>query len=148
MAQGDVVVFNEALAYMFDGDFASTDTIKLALLKDTSTPTQADTTPSLGDYNQCTAGGNYTSGGETLDTWTNCVTQSSNVMTFDDTGASVTWLQDAGNPTDARWGLIYNADDAGTAAICYIDLGSTVNMTQGDLTITWNASGIFTVTNS
>lgn len=143
MAAGDLVIFNEARAYMYDGGWGTTDTIKLALLTATTTPTAADVTPALTDYTEVTAGGNYTAGGDTLDTWGNMITQSAGTVTFDDTGANVTWLQNAGNPTNARWALIYNSTAA--QAIGFVDLGSVFNMTTGDLVITWNASGIFTV---
>jgi hypothetical protein len=145
MAAGDISVFDEAKAYMIDGDWTSTDSIKVALLTSATAPTDADTTPALADYTQVTAGGNYTAGGETLDTLTNMVTEAAGTMTFDDTGASVTWSQNASNPTNARYGLIYNDTVAGDPGIAWIDLGSTIDLTAGDLTITWNASGIFTI---
>ena len=63
MAAGDISVFDEAKAYMIDGDWASTDTIKVALLTSATVPTDSDATPALGDYTEVTAGGNYTSGG-------------------------------------------------------------------------------------
>jgi len=145
MAAGDISVFDEAKAYMIDGGWEATDTIKFALLTATTAPTDADTTPALGDYTQVTAGGNYVAGGETLDTLGNCVTEASGTMTFNDTGASVTWAQNGSNPTNARYGLIYNDTDAGDLAIAWLDLGSVIDMSAGDLTITWNASGIFTI---
>ena len=145
MAAGDISVFDEAKAYMIDGGWEAADTIKLALLTSATAPTDADTTPALGDYTQVTAGGNYVAGGETLDTLGNCVTEASGTMTFDDTGASVTWAQNGSNPTNARYGLIYNDTDAGDLAIAWLDLGANVDLSAGDLTITWNASGIFTI---
>ena len=144
MAVGDLSVFDEAKAYMIDGGWEAADTIKLALITSATVPTDADTTPALADYTEVTAGGNYTAGGETLDTLTNMVTEASGTMTFDDTGASVTWAQDASNPTNARYALIYN-DSQADVAIAWIDLGAVVDMTAGDLTVTWNASGIFTI---
>lgn len=145
MAAGDITVFNEAKAFLIDGGFANTDNISLALITSATVPTAADVTPALGDYTEVTAGGNYTAGGEVLDTIANMVTQSGGTMTFDDTGASVTWSQNASNPTNARYGIIYNSTQAGKDAIAFIDLGTTIDMSAGDLTITWNASGIFTI---
>lgn len=150
MAQGDIVVFEEAKAYLLDGDFASTDTIYLALITSAVTPTAADAVPGMTTgattiYTEVTAGGNYAGKGEALDTIANMVTESGGTMTFDDTGATVQWLQNAGNPTNARYGIIYNNSDSAQRAIAYLDLGSTVDLTAGDLTITWNASGIFTI---
>lgn len=144
MAAGDITVFDEAKAYMIDGGWGSADTIKLALLTSATTPTASDATPALSDYTQVTAGGTYTAGGETLDTLANMVTEAGGTMTFDDTGASVSWAQNGSNPTNARWGLIYN-DTTGDQGIAFLDLGTTVDLSAGDLTITWNASGIFTI---
>lgn len=144
MAAGTVTVFQEAKAYMIDGGWGSADVIKIALITAAVAPTAGDTTPALGDYTQVTAGGNYTAGGETLDTLANMVTQSAGTVTFDDTGASVSWAQHASNPTNARYAIIYNDTNLTDAAIAFVDLGAAVDMTAGDLTITWNASGIFT----
>lgn len=151
MAAGDLSVFDEAKAYMLDGDFGSTDTIKLALITSAVTPTDADAVPGMHasattTYTEVSAGGNYTSKGEALDTIANCVTEASGTMTFDDTGASISWSQHASNPTDARYGIVFNSDDTGLErALCWIDLGATIDMTAGDLTVTWNASGLFTI---
>lgn len=146
MAAGDISVFDEAKAYMIDGGWEPADTIKVALITSATAPTDADTTPALGDYTQVTAGGNYTAGGETLDTLTNMVTEASGTMTFDDTGATVVWTQDGSNPTDARYAIVYNDTDASDLAIAWIDLGAVVDMTAGNLTIAWNASGLFSIT--
>jgi hypothetical protein len=150
MATGDVTVFEEALAYLTNGTMATTDTIKVAICDNTTTPTAADPAPAVGsggttNYTEVGNSGSYTAGGETLDTLTNCVTEAGGTMTFDDTGASVTWTQNASNDTDAWWAIVYNDADANNRAICYIELGGPVNMATGALTITWNASGIFTI---
>lgn len=144
MAAGDISVFDEAKAYMIDGDWGSTDSVYLALITSATAPTDADTTPALSDYTEVTPGGNYAANGELLDTIANMVTETGGTMTFDDTGASVTWAQNASNPTNARYGIIHNLTSGD--AIAWLDLGTTVDMTAGDLTITWNASGIFTIT--
>lgn len=144
MAQGDVTVFDEAKAYLIDGDFSSTDDIKCAILDNTTTPAAGDTTPALGDYTEVGAAGTYTAGGTSLGTLATLVTEAAGTMTFD-SATNPTWAQDASNDADAYWGLIYNDTDAGDAAIAFVDLGGPVDMTAGDLTITWNASGIFTI---
>ena len=147
MASGDLSTFNAAKnpTYYFSG-WATTDTIKLALLTSATAPSDATATPALADFTEVTAGGNYTAGGETLDTIANMYSESGGVVTIDDTGASVVWLADALNPTNARYGLIYNDTHAGDVGIAWIDLGADRNMTTGDLTITWDASGITTIT--
>ena len=148
MAAGDVTVFDEAKAYMIDGGWASADDIRVALITATTAPTAADATPALLDYTECTAGGNYVAvtatTGELLDSLANCVTEAAGTMTFDDTGATVSWAQHASNPTDARYALIVNGDQTGQG-IAFMDLGAVIDMTAGALTITWNASGIFTI---
>lgn len=151
MAAGDIAVFEEAKAYMLDGDFGAADSIQLALITSAVVPTDADAVPGMNvgattTYTEVTAGGNYAAKGEVLDTWGNMITEAAGTMTFDDTGASVTWLQNAGNPNNARYGIIFNNSDTGLErAIAWLDLGAVIDMTAGDLTVTWNASGIFTI---
>lgn len=145
MATGDVTVFDEAKAYMIDGGWEAADQIYCAILDNTVAPTAGDTTPALGDYTEVGSAGSYTSGGSLLDTLGTMVTEAGGVMTFD-TGTNPTWAQNASNDTDAYWGLIYNNSDAADLAIAFVELGGPVDMSAGDLTITWNASGIFTIT--
>lgn len=146
MAQGDVVVFNEALAYLLDGGFEAADDIKVAIVTNAVNPAQGDTTPALGDYTEVSSAGSYTAGGTSLGNIGTLVTQSSNVMTFD-SATNPTWTTNASNGTNAYWGIVYNDTDAGDRAIAFVDLGGPVNMVTTALTITWNASGIFTITN-
>ena len=147
MAAGDITWFNAAKAFDYFVGWAGTDSVKVALVTTTTTPAATTATPSLGDFTQVTAGGNYTAGGDVLDTWANMWNDptAGGTATFDDTGASVTWAQNASNPSDARWAIIYNDTQAGDPAIAFVDLGAVIDMTAGDLTITWNASGIATV---
>lgn len=144
MAAGDVVVFDEAKAYMIDGDWASTDTIKCAILDNTTTPAAGDTTPALGDYTEVGTAGTYTAGGTSLGSLSTLVTEAAGTMKFD-SSTNPTWAQNASNDVDAYWGLIYNDTQVGDPAIAFVDLGGPVDMSAGDLTITWNASGIFTI---
>lgn len=144
MAQGDFTVFDEALAYMIDGGWGSSDIIKCAILDNTTTPAVGDTTPALGDYTEVGTGGTYVAGGTSLGTLGTLVSEAAGTMTFDST-TNPTWAQDASNDTDAHWGLIYNDTQSGDPAIGFVDLGGPIDMTTGLLTITWNASGIFTI---
>ena len=141
MASGDITVFEEAKAYMIDGGWASTDNIAINLVLATSTPTAADVAPDIGDYNLATS----TEGEQVLDTLANCVTEAGGTMTFDDTGASVVWAQGGGNSTTCRWAVIFNTTQVGNNAIGFVDLGSNRDLSAGSITITWNASGIFTI---
>ena len=145
MATGDITIFDEAKAYMIDGGWEATDDIKVAILDDTTTPDKSDSTPALGDYTQVTDAGTYTDGGDSIGSLDSCVTQSAGVMTFD-SATNPSWAQDNSNDNDAYWGLIYNDTQAGDPAIAFVELGGPVDMSAGALTITWNASGIFTIT--
>ena len=145
MARGDVTVFQEALAFLIKGGWEPTDTIKIAILDNTTTPAAGDTTPALGDYTEVGTGGTYVAGGTSLGTLGDCVSQSGGTLTFD-SATNPTWPQDGSNDSDAYWGLIYNDTDGSDLAIAFVDLGGPVDMSGGDLTMTWNASGIFTIT--
>ena len=145
MATGDVTVFDEAKAYMIDGGWEAADDIKCAILDNTTAPTAADTTPALGDYTQVGTAGSYVAGGTSLGTLGTLVTETGGTMTFD-SATNPSWAQHASNDVDAYWGLIYNDTDAGDLAIAFVELGGPVDMSAGSLTITWNASGIFTIT--
>ena len=144
MAEGDITFFNEAKAYMLDGGWEAADSREINLIIATSTPAAGDAAPDPSDYNLATS----TEGAQVLDTWGNMVTQSSGTTTIDDTGASVVWAQGGGNSTNVRWALIYNQTTTvphTDAALCFVDLGSNRDLTAGSLTITWNASGIATI---
>jgi hypothetical protein len=145
MARGDVTVFNEAKAKMLDGDWASTDHFYCAICDNTATPVAGTTTPTLGDFTEVGNGGTYVTGGTDLGTLATLVTEAAGTMKFD-SATNPTWAQNAGNDVDAFWGIIYNYTDAAHDAVAFVDLGGPVDMTAGDLTITWNASGIFTIT--
>lgn len=144
MAVGDITIFEEAKAYMLDGGWEAADDIKCAILDNTTTPTAADATPALGDYTQVGSAGSYTAGGTSLGTWGTLVSEAGGTVTVD-SATNPTWAQNASNDTDAYWALIYNDTDAGDAAIAFVDLGGPVDMTAGSLTVTWNGSGIFTL---
>lgn len=124
------------------------DTIKVGLITSTTTPAITTADPRWGaggstnwSTNEVTAGGNYTAGGPTIANPT--VTLSGGAGVFDGDDISIT--QHASNPTNARWGIIYNDTDAGKRALGYIDLGADTDLSNGDFSITWNASGIATL---
>jgi len=144
MARGDVTIFEEARATLIEGGWEAADVIKIAILDDTTTPAADDAAPELGDYTQVGSGGTYVAGGTSLGTLGDCVSEAGGTVTFD-SATNPTWAQDPGNDVDAYWGLIYNDTDASDLAIGFVDLGGPVDMSGGDLTITWDASGIFTI---
>jgi len=144
MAQGDVTVFDEAKAFLLDGGFEASDTIKVAICDNTSTPTAGTASPTLGDFTQVGTSGTYVSGGTSLGTLGDCVTETGGTMTFD-SSTNPSWAADASNDVDAYWGIIYNDTDGSDRAIAFVDLGGPIDMTAGALSITWHANGIFTI---
>jgi len=145
MAAGDITWFNEARALDYFAGWATTDDIKVAVLDNTTAPTAATATPALGDFTEVGAAGTYTAGGTSLGNWTTVWSESAGTGTMD-SATNPTWAQDASNDTDAHWGLIYNATQAGSPAIAFVELGGPIDMSAGSLTITWNATGITTLT--
>ena len=145
MAAGDLTVFNEAKGFLLDGGFEAADVIKVALVTSATAPTASTASPTLSDFTEVAAGGNYTAGGASIGDLGTAVTVSGGTATFD-SATNPSWAQNASNPTNARYAIIYNDTDASDRAIAFVDLGSTIDMTVGSLTLTWNPSGLFTVT--
>jgi hypothetical protein len=148
MAVGDVVVFNQFLQDVGRATHnLETDTIRFALITNAVTPAATTADPRWGagggtnfDTNEVTAGGNYVAeGGDIAATYS----QAAGTATFDGTDISI--AQNASNPTNARWGIIYNDTAAGNQCIAFLDLGSVIDLSTGSFTVTWNASGIFTM---
>ena len=144
MATGDLIVFDEAKAFLIDGGFEAADDIKVAILDNGTTPTAAFATPALGDFTEVGASGSYTAGGISIGTLGDAVTEASGTMKFD-SGTNPSWTQNGSNDNDAWWGLVYNATQAGKEAIAFVELGGPVDMSAGALTITWHGSGLFTL---
>ena len=145
MATGDVTVFDEAKAKMIAGDWATTDVFYLAICDNTTVPAASTATPVFGDFTEVGAAGSYTANGTSLGALSTLVSEAAGVMTFD-SATNPTWAQDASNDVDAYWGIVYNFTDAGKDALAFVELGGPVDMSAGALTVTWNASGIYTIT--
>jgi hypothetical protein len=145
MARGELVVFEEAMAKMLDGDWASTDHFYCAICDNTATPAASTATPVIGDFTEVGTAGTYVAGGTDLGTLADLVTEAAGVVTID-SATNPTWAQGASNDNDAYWAVIYNYTNAGKDAFAFVDLGGPVDMTAGDLTVTWNASGFTTIT--
>jgi hypothetical protein len=151
MAQGDLLVFEEAMGYMFDGGWEAADAIWLAITSDT--PTAADEVPGMDagattTYAPIATAGEYEAGGQLLCSWDAFVVEADGVVTATDTGATATWAQNGASPQNGKYGVVYNTTDGLERAICFIDLNNTavVDMQAGPLTITWDVAGMFTVT--
>jgi hypothetical protein len=146
MAQGDVVFFDQALVDVLEKVHnLETDTIKLGITTGVVTPSATTSDPRWGAgggtnlaTNEVTPGGNYAAGGPAIAN--PAVTLTGGLAMFD--GDDVSVAANAGNPTNAVWGIIYNDTAAGKNALGFVDLGGTFNMTGGNLDVLWNANGI------
>lgn len=123
-------------------DFDS-DTIKVALLTSSYTPSQ-DTHDYFNDVSTYEVSGTgYTAGGNTLASKTATYDSGTNVIVLD--AADTTW---ASSTITARYAVIY--DSTGTAStsalIGYVDFGSDQSSTNGNFTITWDSTGIVRIT--
>lgn len=143
MAAGDVVFFNQ-----FRDDMGkkvvnmNSDTIKLGLVTSSVTPSASDAAPHWGgtgttNYatNQSTPGGNYATGGPSLTT-----------MSWTTSGATSSWKADkvaiaqhASNPTNVRWGILYNSTDVNKRAIAFVDMGAVKDLSAASQEIRWNS---------
>lgn len=149
MAIGDVTLFNEFYEDIgLEVHQLETDTLKVGLITDAATPTAATGDPRWGaggstnfSSSQVTPGGNYSTGGPAIAN--NTYTETSGTATLD--GDNISIAQDGSNPTDARWGIIYNDTSTGKEAIGFVDLGGDTDLSAGAFAINWNASGIATL---
>jgi hypothetical protein len=119
-----------------------TDTIKVALTTSSYTPNQ-DTHDYFNDVTNEVSGTGYTAGGNTLASKTITYDDANNVIVLD--AADTTW---ASSTITARYAVVYAS--TGTAStsplIGYVDFGSDQSSTNGNFTITWDATGIVRVT--
>ena len=121
-----------------------TDTIKVALLSNAYTPDQ-DAHNYFDDVvaNEVTGTG-YTQGGITLANKTNTYNSATNVIVLD--ADDVTW---SSSTITARYAVVYDASPATNATrplIGYVDFGSDQSSSNGNFTITWDATGIVRIT--
>jgi len=143
MAAGDFTLFEQFSAEISNIHDLDADVIKLALITAAVAPTAATATATpFATYTQVTAGGAYTAGGEDIAA---AFTEAGGTATFDDDGTNVTWTKNAASPTDARYALLYNDTATNDDAIGWFDLGAIIDLTAGDLVVTFHASGIFTL---
>lgn len=147
MAQGDFTVFDQFILDLgnkimdMDGD-----TFKIGLITSAATPATTTAGPHWGGTgttnfatNEVTPGGNYAANGPSLTsvTWS----LSGGQANWD--SANVSILQNGANPTNVRWGIIYDDTDANKRCVGYLDFGSDTDLTAGDLTVTVHANGWF-----
>ena len=124
-------------------DFDS-DTIKVALVSSSYTPNQ-DTHQYWSDVNTYEVSGTgYTAGGQTLGSKTVTYDSANNIIILD--AADTTW---SSSTITARYAVIYDdsgATNASKALIGYVDFSSDQSSTNGNFTITWDATGIVRIT--
>lgn len=132
---------SQALNKEIDWD---TDTIKVALLSNSYTPDQ-DAHNYLDDVVAAeVTGTGYTAGGITLANKTNTYNSGTNVIVLD--ADDVTW---SSSTITARYAVVYDATPATNATkplIGYVDFGSDQSSSNGNFTITWDATGIVRIT--
>lgn len=120
------------------------DTIKVALLSNSYTPDQ-DAHNYFDDVSSYeVTGTGYTTGGATLSNKTNTYNSATNVIVLD--ADDVTW---SSSTITARYAVVYDATPATSATkplIGYVDFGSDQSSSNGNFTITWDATGIVRIT--
>ena len=149
MAQGDVTWFNAAKGKLGLAIInLETDVLKLGLVTSSVTPTASTADPCWGaggttnlSSNEVTPGGNYSAGGPTVAN--NTFVESGGTATLDADNTSI--AQNASNPTNARWGVLYSDTATAKDALAFVDLGGVTDLSSGGFSVTWNASGIMTL---
>lgn len=124
-------------------DFDS-DTIKVALVSSAYTPNQ-DTHDYWDDVvaNEV-AGSGYTAGGQALASKTVTYDSANNVIILD--AADPVW---SNSTVTARYAVVYDdsgATNAQKVLVGYIDFGSDQSSTNGNFTVTFDATGIIRIT--
>jgi hypothetical protein len=146
MAAGDIVFFDQWLVDVQEKlHDHENDTFKMGFITSAVTPSATTSDPRWGaggatnlSSSQVTPGGNYSSGGPTIANPTVTLTGGAAVWDGDD----ISIAQNASNPTNARWGIIYNDTDTGKRAVGYLDLGAAIDLSAGAFAAAWNAGGI------
>ena len=133
------VIYNSFKSKIMDGSIdLDTDTIKVALVTSSYTPSQDDH-EDYADITNEVVGTGYTAEGATLANAAVTKDNTDNEGVFD--ADDVTW---GSSTITARGAIVYK--DSGTAAtswfIAYFDFTSDQSSNNGDFTITWNAEGI------
>lgn len=152
MATGDVTIFNSTRLALGKAEHNLSDNqFFFGLVNNTSAPTQTTALPHWGGTGTTNLATNEVSpvtGGYTApfdigvgiaDHWT----IAGATATYDVDNVSLT--QNAGGFTNAHWGVIYNNTPASKRAICYVEMGGPVSLVAGDVSVTWNAAGVFTL---
>lgn len=117
----------------------ASDTLKCAMITNSSTP-DFDAHDHWSDLSSNEVSGtNYTAGGASLASVT--LTGSSGTIKFD--ANDVSWS--SSTISSARAAVIYDDTLTNDPLICLVNFGADYSSANGTFTITWNASGIFTL---
>lgn len=151
MAQGDFKWFDTFPEQLGDKlHDLENDVFKFALVNSTTTPTHTTADPRWGaggttnfSSNEVSGSG-YTAGGIDV---AMSITRAAAVTTING-GTNPTWTQNGSGPTDIRWGILYNETSAAKYAIGWVDWGAVRSLVDGNISYTWNGSGMGTLTRS
>ena len=143
MAQGDVIFFDQWCVDVCEAkQDHETGVFFIGLVTNATVPATTSADPRWGaggttnfKTTEVTPGGNYAADGASLANPAVTLAGGLAEIDWDD---PATWSQNASNPTDATWGIVYN-NQAGKECVGYVDLGGAFDMTTGDLTITFGA---------
>jgi hypothetical protein len=150
MAVGDLFWFDHAVALGFPNSSALSSGDVILLGANTTAGVTSTSTGLWSSYTEASTGAgstdNYPSSGSSLGEWGAMwsTVAAAGTWTFDST-ANPTWTQDNSHSTSMTFAIGYVQTDSRT--LFAVDLGD-VDGTAGDLTITFNASGIATVANT
>lgn len=134
------MIFNSFKEGIADGTFdLDGDTLKIALFTSSYTPDATDIV--FADLSSEVSGTGYTAGGATLasPTWN----RSGGTATLD--AADPQWTTAS---FTARYAVVYKSGTANALVnplICLLDFGSDKTVTSGTFTVSFNASGILTL---
>ena len=115
------------------------DTIKVSMITNSSTP-NFETHDFWGDLSANEVSGTgYTAGGAALASKT--LANDSGTLKYD--AADTTWT--TSTISSARAAVVYDDTLASDPLICLVNFGADYSSANGTFTITWNASGIWTI---
>ena len=156
MAQGTFLLFDKFVEDMTSGvavhDMGA-DVIKLGIISEVTAPLQTEANPrwqatgASKDFSAVeTSGGSVPVGGPTLASVTYGMNGGRREFDADD----VILATNGANPANARWGILYNDSATNKECIGFVDLttdgGTTaIDMTTGQFTLSWDATGVFTI---
>lgn len=139
-----ISLYNHTSKLFADGSFAVGDTYKVMLCT-SATFSAADTTLAGITKTEVANGNGYATGGTTLANVT-VTTVTTNDAKFD--ADDVTWtVTGTGTSITAGAAIMYNATDANSPPVAFIDFGGSRTVETGNnFVLAWNANGIFTWT--